>query len=102
MSRWLIRQRLHCTFLSEEASKKVKVVLSGEGSDELFGGYNIYCEPLEHTSFNKIPMPIRRFPWSICRTLPASWNERKRFPDASWQDTGRKIFCQCNEYFYRA
>lgn len=47
-------------FVTNIASKHVKVALSGEGADEIFGGYNIYHEPYSVSWYNKIPYFIRR------------------------------------------
>lgn len=47
-------------FLSKTASKHVKVCLSGEGADEIFGGYNIYHEPYSVSWYNKISYFIRK------------------------------------------
>jgi len=47
-------------FVANTASKHVKVALSGEGADEIFGGYNIYHEPYSVSWYNKVPYVIRR------------------------------------------
>ncbi len=46
-------------FVTKIASENVKVSLSGEGADEIFGGYNIYQEPLVANWYYKIPYPVR-------------------------------------------
>lgn len=57
-------------FVNKEASKHVKVVLSGEGSDELMGGYRIYNESLDLKWFKRLPKSFRRAIGGFAKILP--------------------------------
>ena len=57
-------------FVSDIAKDHVKGVMSGEGADEFFGGYNIYKEPLALAPMKYIPRPILYAMSKIVEKLP--------------------------------
>lgn len=57
-------------FVCQLASLQVKAVLSGEGADEIFGGYNIYHNPADMAAYFKIPRPLRRGVGAVAEKLP--------------------------------
>ena len=66
-------------FVSQTASKYVKVSMSGEGADEFFGGYNIYKEPLDTAGYRKLPKGLRKCLANAAQAVPFKFKGKNFF-----------------------
>ncbi|WNQ12619.1 asparagine synthase (glutamine-hydrolyzing) [Paenibacillus aurantius] len=69
--------------VAQLAREHVTVVLSGEGADELFGGYRIYREPLSLKPLEWLPLPLKRMLHGAASALPSSVKGRNYLLRAS-------------------
>jgi asparagine synthase (glutamine-hydrolysing) len=65
------------TFLVSEATRRnVKVVLTGDGADEVFGGYRRYWSELHVGLWNRMPQALRRALTGLAMRLPEGKDSR--------------------------
>ncbi|KAA5808001.1 asparagine synthase (glutamine-hydrolyzing) [Thermoanaerobacterium thermosaccharolyticum] len=62
-------------YLSKFAKNYVKVVLSGEGADEIFAGYTVYKEPYAVNKYNQMPKFLKDLIESLSSRMPTNFGK---------------------------
>jgi asparagine synthase (glutamine-hydrolysing) len=66
-------------FLSRLTGSRVRVALSGEGGDELFGGYSTYLADILAKRLSRVPLPLLKVARNMARLWPISDNNKASF-----------------------
>ncbi|MGH7497945.1 MAG: asparagine synthase (glutamine-hydrolyzing), partial [Gemmatimonadales bacterium] len=92
--------------LAQMTAREVKVVLGGDGGDELFGGYDRYAADRWLNAYRAVPEPVRNLVADqLLNRLPdqftfKSMTHKLRWVDLMARKTGGERYAESMQYFW--